>query len=300
MVAHSAGRLRSALAERPRASRRGPGSSPPPSDRRPEDFLSGASGTVGGLDSLRRRLTDSLLDAAEILAGRRRRLAAAAAGLPPRRRVLVLCVERPKHAAAVAAIRAELEGSRHEVELHTAPPAGGGKFENLNLLLAAHPAAGHDWLLLIDDDVELPHGFLDRFLFLADRFGLTLAQPAHRLDSHAAWAVTRRRRASAVRETAFVEIGPVTAFAAAAFEQLLPFPELRMGWGLDLHWAAIARREGWRCGVIDAVAIAHRLAPAAAGYGHEQAIAEARLFLAERPYLSAREAERTLTTHDRW
>ena len=99
----------------------------------------------------------------------------------------------------------------------------------------------HDWLLLIDDDVLLPRGFLDRFLFLAERFSLDLAQPAHRLSSHAAWPLTRRRPFSVVRETPFVEIGPVTAFSRRTFSTLLPFPELRMGWGLDAHWAALAR-----------------------------------------------------------
>ncbi len=103
-----------------------------------------------------------------------------------------------------------------------------------------------------------------------------------------------------MRETRFVEIGPVTAFARPAFPVLLPFPELRMGWGLDAHWAALAREHGWRCGIVDAVAIRHRAAPAAAGYAREDAIAEARAFLAERPYLSAGEAARTLTTHRRW
>ena len=73
-----------------------------------------------------------------------------------------------------------------------------------------------------------------------------------------------------------------------------------MGWGLDAHWAALAREHGWRCGVVDAVAIAHRAAPAAAAYSREAAVAEARAFLAERPYLSAREAARTLATHRRW
>ena len=103
-----------------------------------------------------------------------------------------------------------------------------------------------------------------------------------------------------MRETAFVEIGPVTAFAAAAFPVLLPFPELRMGWGLDVHWAALAREHGWRCGIVDAVSINHRAAPAAAAYARQDAVAEARSFLAERPYLSAREAARTLTTHRSW
>jgi len=97
-----------------------------------------------------------------------------------------------------------------------------------------------------------------------------------------------------------VEIGPVTAFARATFPSLLPFPELRMGWGLDVHWAAIAREQGWRCGVIDAVSIRHRVAPAADAYSREAALAEARAFLAERPYVTATEAQRTLATHRRW
>jgi hypothetical protein len=103
-----------------------------------------------------------------------------------------------------------------------------------------------------------------------------------------------------VREVSFVEIGPVTAFARATFPTLLPFPELRMGWGLDAHWAALARDHGWRCGVVDALAVRHRAAPAAGGYSREAAIAEARDFLATRPYLGAEEAMRTLAIHRRW
>ncbi len=74
-----------------------------------------------------------------------------------------------------------------------------------------------------------------------------------------------------------------------------------MGWGLDAHWAALAREHGWRCGVVDAVAIGHRAAPAADAYSREAALAEAREFLAERPYVK-RDAKRkqTLTTHRRW
>ena len=133
--------------------------------------------------------------------------------------------------------------------------------------------------------------------FLAERFALDLAQPAHRLHSHAAWSITRRRPFSLVRETQFVEIGRVTAFSHRTFSTLLPFPALRMGWGLDAHWAALAREHHWRCGVLDAVSFRHRAVPAAAAYSREAALAEAHAFLAERPYLSAEEIQRTLTTH---
>jgi hypothetical protein len=258
------------------------------------------SGTVGGLDGVRRGLHDRAAGAWQLGSGRRLRLGRAARREPPRRRVLVLGVERAERRHYSERIRAELLSSRHDVELHTREPGGLGKFENLNVLLAEHPAEDRDWLLVVDDDVELPRGFLDRFLFLCERFSLQLAQPAHWLASHAAWPLTRRRPHSVVRETRFVEIGPVTAFARSTFGVLLPFPELRMGWGLDAHWAALAAEHGWRCGVVDAVPINHRAAPAADGYSREAAVAEARAFLAERPYLPASEVQRTLTTHRRW
>jgi GT2 family glycosyltransferase len=265
-----------------------------------DDFLSGHSGTVGGADEIVRGLHDAATDAWEIASTRRLRLDLAARHEPPLRSVLAIGVVRAEHATLAAGVRAELERSRHKVELHTCPPGTLGKFENLNRLLSEHSAFGRDWLLVVDDDIVLPRGFLDRLLFLCERFHLQLAQPAHRSRSHGAWPVTRRRSGSVVRETQFVEIGPVTAFARTTFETLLPWPPLRMGWGLDAHWAALAREHGWRCGVVDAVAIAHRAAPAASAYSHEAAVSEAREFLAQRPYLSAIESQQTLTTHRRW
>jgi GT2 family glycosyltransferase len=323
MVAHSSGRTLEAARERtrPRTDSGSPARSPVPCSgaadstagtgshagvgsashgRAPDDFLSGESGAVGGLDGVRRAALDIGEDALERVSGRRLWLERAARRSPPTRRVLVLCVARPEHRVLVERIRAELERSRHDVELALAPPGDRGKFENLNLLLAEHSPHDRDWLLAVDDDIVLPHGFLDRFLFLAERFELDLAQPAHRRASHAAWQVTRRRPTSVVRETRFVEIGPVSAFARSTFPTLLPFPDLRMGWGLDAHWAALAREHGWRCGVLDAVAIRHREAPAASAYSREQALTEARAFLAERPYLNASEAQQTLVTHRRW
>lgn len=301
MVAHSSGRLGQALLERTgaAAARRSAAAARVAQQAPPDDFLSGESGTVGGLDGVRREIADRAQDSFDLLSGRRRRLERASRSLPARS-VLAIGVTREQHRALAQAIMAELRSSRHRVDIETTGPGERGKFENLNALLARHPAAGHDWLIVFDDDIELPPSFLDRFLFLAERFQLDLAQPAHRHASHAAWQVTRRRRRSVARDTQFVEIGPLTAFASSTFATLLPFPPLRMGWGLDAHWAAIARQRGWRCGVIDAVPIKHRVAPAAAAYSREQTIAEARAFLAERPYLPAEEAQRTLAVHRRW
>ena len=104
----------------------------------------------------------------------------------------------------------------------------------------------------------------------------------------------------AVRRRAFERIGPVTAFQAATFDVLLPFPELRVGWGLDVHWSAVASEQGWRLGVIDATPIRHATRQIAACYDREQAIREAREFLSQRAYTKAADAARTRTVHRSW
>jgi hypothetical protein len=223
-----------------------------------------------------------------------------AAASSPARQVLALAVEREDQPNLLAAARDELRRSRHTVRFDRAGVGGRGKFENLNTLLARNPPEGHDWLLVLDDDVALPRGFLDGFFFLVERFGLRIAQPAHRALSHAGWQVTRRRRGSVVRQTAYVEIGPVVAFHASTFGDLLPFPDLKAGWGLDAHWAAIARERDWPIGIVDATPIQHRTRRIAAAYDREAAIAEGRRFLTNRPYVTAMEAQKTLVDHRRW
>jgi hypothetical protein len=265
-----------------------------------DDFLSGESGHVAGIRlTTTTALSDVIADGLALARLQGPRLRRAAATMPPRR-VLVLALERDDVPNLLAGARAELLHSRHHVRFVSAAVGQRGKFENLNELLRDNPATEHDWLLVVDDDVALPHGFLDVFLFLAERFQFRLAQPAHRSRSHAAWAVTRRRAGSVARETAFVEIGPVTAFHRTAFDVLLPFPMLRIGWGLDAHWSAVARDHGWRIGVIDATPVLHNLRPVATSYRHTAAVEEARAFLSDRPYVRAADAQRTFVEHRSW
>jgi hypothetical protein len=284
MVAHAAGRLREAL-------------HPKPYRTSDPDFLSGTGGQVYGLRRTTAAIAIDALDDAIALAQLQRVRVRRAARSSASRRVLALGVERIGEPNLLAAARAELLGSRHHVDFESTDAGARGKFENLNALLARRELESFDWLVVVDDDVALPRGFLDGFVFLAERFELGLAQPAHRARSHAAWQVTRRRAGTLARETAFVEIGPVFAFHATTFGALLPFPELRIGWGLDAHWSAIARSCGWRLGVIDATPVRHGLRRIASAYDRTAAVEEARRFLADRPYVTADEAARTLVTH---
>jgi hypothetical protein len=206
-------------------------------------------------------------------------------------------VARGENARTAAAARRELERSRHHVEVHLEPPLpGAGKWGNLNAALAAHPPAGFDWLLIVDDDVRLPRGFLDLFLLCAERFGFRLAQPAHAFASHAAWEVTRRRPGLVARTSRFVEIGPVTAIHRDAFDAMLPFPPLTMGWGLDAHWSAEAAARGWPIGIVDATPVRH-LRPVAGHYPRDAAVAEAEAFLDGRAYVTREQAAETVAEH---
>ena len=266
----------------------------------PETFLSGEHGTVGtGKRGALRRGGDAALDTWLRISGAAKRIDELAEQTPPRD-VLIASIQRPGATEGDAAL-AELRRTRHQVRFAVgstdAPELSGGKFPNLNVLLQGHEPA--DWLLVVDDDVRLPERFLDRFVALAERFSLDLAQPAQTLASHAAWKAVRRAPLSVARETRFVEIGPVTAFSRRAAEELLPFPDLRYGWGLDAHWAAIAAQRGWRLGVVDALAVAHDSRQVGAGYDGSAATTEAREFLAERPFVPIALLPATLTTHRR-
>jgi hypothetical protein len=274
------------------------------------DHLSGDAGDVTHpWRRAKRTLGELAFGAVDRAALIGRRADALARETPPRR-VLVAGVYRPGSLLpeALDALRSD----RHHVRFAlgaagSSEPAlagetvveglEGGKFDNLNRVLPqADPA---DWLLVVDDDVRLPSRFLDRFVAICERFRLDLAQPAQSQRSHSAWRVTRRRPASLVRETRFVEIGPLTAFGPRAAAELLPFPELSFGWGLDLHWAAVAAERGWRLGVVDATPVRHESATVGSAYDADAAKAEAASFLADRPHLAAAQAGEVLATHRR-
>jgi hypothetical protein len=281
----------------------------------PERALSGQSGIVTGR---RARLAAALRDVGDEAASWLRlvppRLAHAARSGDGS--VQVAGIYGSDHAGSMTRAVAELRRSGRPVtvalgaldaaapelesETRLAGLRGKGKFENLNELLALAPRADARWLIVIDDDVELPRGFLDRFLLVCDRLGLELAQPALTHASHAAWPVSRRHRWTVARTTRMVEIGPLTAFSRTVAENLLPFPELRMGWGLDAHWGALALEYGWHLGVVDATPIRHASRVTASAYDRAEALAELQAFLADRPWIDREIANSVIQEHAIW
>ena len=261
------------------------------------------AGRAGG------RIADLVLSARQRALGVGRELDALAAE-GPRFDVLVLGIYADDGARLEAALR-RIRESVHNVRvaLGSMGPASpalvtetvltdmrGGKFANLNRVAEAAGPLAADWVLVIDDDVSVARHFLDRLLAVADRFRLALAQPALSRASYGWWNVNRRRPAL-VRETRFVEIGPALLMNREAYKALAPFPEDGMGWGLCLHWAAVAERKGWRLGVVDAVPVRHESRPTASAVDVAEARAAAERLLASREHVSYVEAETELARH---
>jgi glycosyltransferase involved in cell wall biosynthesis len=237
--------------------------------------------------------------------------------LPPPasdRRVLVLGVYLPGTANHAAEISSELLGSRHwEVDLQWASVGTAApevpldpalndltqlksaervpKFELLNRLIAPVDLESYRYLIVVDDDIELPDGFVDRYLAIQEARNFTLAQPARTHDSYTDHQFVNQLMGVESRRTRFVEIGPVFSLRRDGFEILLPFDEeAPMGWGLDFVWPVILEQQDRRLGIIDAMPVRHALRKPVSTYNYAKTESTMRSFLATRPHLTLAEA----------
>lgn len=172
------------------------------------------------------------------------------------------------------------------------------KFQLLNQILAGVPLERYAFVVVCDDDIQLPPGFLDDFLSLQQRYDFALAQPARTSNSHLDHAIVRQVQGLVARQTRFVEIGPLFSIRQDAFRWLLPFPEASpMGWGLDLVWPVILERQGLKLGIIDRTAVRHSLRPPAKVYSGDEAFKAMESFLQHTPHLSREEAMQVIAEY---
>lgn len=165
------------------------------------------------------------------------------------------------------------------------------KFVLLNQMLAAIPTAKYDFILVCDDDIGLPAGFLDDYLRIVQRYDLALCQPARTHDSYIDHSFVERLDGLTARWTQFVEIGPVFSIRRDAAAVVLPFDERSpMGWGYDFVWGMDLQEAGLKIGVVDATPVSHSLRKPVAEYSWHVADDQMQKFLRARPHLSKREA----------
>jgi hypothetical protein len=165
------------------------------------------------------------------------------------------------------------------------------KFFLLNQLLKQIDLRDFEYLIVSDDDIQLPEGFLDRYLALVLRHDFALAQPARTHDSYIDHRFVEQLDGIDARRTRFVEIGPLFSLHRAAYNYFLPFDEASpMGWGNDFVWPVLAEKHNLKMGIVDAAPVAHNLRKPVAYYNYGTNADAMRNYLAARPHLSRKDA----------
>lgn len=167
----------------------------------------------------------------------------------------------------------------------------GPKFTLINKLLADANINEREYILIVDDDIELPENFLDEYLLQVRKFDLALAQPARTLDSYIDHPFVAQMPGLTARRTRFVEIGPLFSIRRDLFDTLLPFDETSaMGWGYDLVWPVLVEQKKLKMGIVDATPVAHRLRKPVSNYDFGEAQTAMDHYLARNNHLSFDEA----------
>jgi hypothetical protein len=172
------------------------------------------------------------------------------------------------------------------------------KFVLLNRLLCTVDLERYAYVLVTDDDIALPGGFLDDYLELVARHGLALAQPARTHGSYIDHWLVEQLDGLLARRTRFVEIGPLFSMRRDAARLLTPFSEASpMGWGYDLAWPVVMEEAGLALGIVDATPVAHDLRKPVALYDDRDAAIAMQAFLAAHPHLARHDAFQILESY---
>lgn len=165
------------------------------------------------------------------------------------------------------------------------------KFELINRLLSQVNLNDYRFILVCDDDITVPDGFIDKFLEQQTQYDFALAQPARTHNSYLDHAIVEAVDNLSARQTRFVEIGPIFSVRHDAFNLLLPFDEQApMGWGLDFVWPVIIDSAGLKMGIIDAILADHSLRKPFTQYDGNKTFEAMQQFLQHRPHLEPHEA----------
>jgi hypothetical protein len=240
-------------------------------------------------------------------------------GTPPWPRVLVLGIylaDRPNtasHLAKAYAASSSLSVTQQWIALNGDPDSAElaavtvrrqdgfvPKFSLLNGMLRDLAWVDYDWILVSDDDIVVPHGFLDAYLGYQAKFQFALAQPARTRWSYADHKFARQMAGMDARETRFVEIGPLFSVNQRFAPLIFPFDETSpMGWGYDYAWPLLAQSNAVSIGIIDATPVDHSLRKQAVTYDGAAAAADMSRYFLNHPHLTRREAFSVLKHYPR-
>jgi tetratricopeptide (TPR) repeat protein len=154
------------------------------------------------------------------------------------------------------------------------------KYEIMNELISAEDLSQYEYLLMTDDDVVLPEGFLDEFVTLQEGLKFVIAQPARTPNSHIDHPIVEQQSGILARETLFVEIGPVVSFHRSVYDFIFPFDlTSSMGWGYENVWSYLVRERKMKMGIIDNTPVDHSMRKPVENYDWNKVDQERREYL---------------------
>lgn len=164
------------------------------------------------------------------------------------------------------------------------------KTKILNRLLEDVAIEDYEYIMILDDDIALPAGFIDCYLDIVRRRGYALSQPARTHNSYIDHYFVAQLFGIESRKTNFVEIGPLCTLHRSAYPVLLPLnEEPPMGWGLDFVWPVQCHSRGLSLGIVDACPVDHSFRKPVSYYNYEQAKAGMQAFFAKHAHLTYEE-----------
>ena len=167
-------------------------------------------------------------------------------------------------------------------------PQGTPKWDAVAGLMLSSDLRNFDYVVVFDDDVVIPNGFLPAFIGLQERLRFAIAQPARTSRSFIDWPIVEMQKGVLARQTLYVESGPVVSFHRSAFPFVFPFDMTSpMGWGYGNLWSLAVGKRGLKMGIIDATPVDHGLRVPVTGYSRQKATLERQALLSaceHRPY----------------
>jgi len=160
------------------------------------------------------------------------------------------------------------------------------KFVLMNELLSQKNLSEYEYIIIADDDIILPYGFLDEFLHLQSKYEFVLAQPARTTNSYIDHPIVMQQRGVIARQTKFVEIGPLFSVHNSIYDFIFPFDTISpMGWGYENYWSYELSRRGYKMGIIDNTPVDHSIRKPVKNYEWSEADRQRRIYLQKYPHL---------------
>lgn len=165
-----------------------------------------------------------------------------------------------------------IEQTRPDVAQWTRGVGRLSKAQIWNALIPCCRAA--DLVLLTDDDIEFPSGFLNRYVDLIGRFGVDVSSPALTEDSSYTLVESIARDGLSARLVTWVD-QMICAVSARAVREIFPLPDWLgpASWGVEYFFADALVRNGWTCAIFDELRVKHTFRPVGTTYSQVSAVA---------------------------